>query len=91
MRASDVVPVLDCLEQEGIEVWLDGGWGIDALVRRETRAHQDLDLVVAQGNLERAHGALADLGFEHDRSVEPGLPARLALAGRPVRCITPDF
>jgi lincosamide nucleotidyltransferase A/C/D/E len=85
MKASDVVTVLDRLEQERIKVWLDGGWGIDALVGRETRPHEDLDLVVAQDDLPRAQAALADLGFEHDPSVEPGLPARLVLTAADAR------
>jgi lincosamide nucleotidyltransferase A/C/D/E len=79
MSAADVVAVLECLEADGIDAWIDGGWGIDALVGRETRAHEDLDLVVALGDLPPARAALAALGFEHDPSVEPGLPARLVL------------
>jgi lincosamide nucleotidyltransferase A/C/D/E len=79
MRATDVLTVLDRLERERIGVWLDGGWGIDALVGRETRPHEDLDLVMSRDDLSRARAVLADLGFEHDPSVEPGLPARLVL------------
>jgi lincosamide nucleotidyltransferase A/C/D/E len=79
MAAGDVVAVLDCLERNGITAWVDGGWGIDALVGRATRRHEDLDLVVAQDDQAAARGALAGLGFEHDASVEPGLPARLVL------------
>jgi lincosamide nucleotidyltransferase A/C/D/E len=79
MTASDVVAVLDRLERARIGVWLDGGWGVDALVGRETRSHDDLDLVVAQPDLPEARAALAELGFEHDPAIEPGLPARLVL------------
>jgi lincosamide nucleotidyltransferase A/C/D/E len=39
--------VLELFESEAIEVWIDGGWGVDALVGRQTRPHEDLDLVVA--------------------------------------------
>ena len=28
-----------------------GGWGVDALLHRETRPHKDLDLLVALGDL----------------------------------------
>lgn len=79
MTSSDVAAVLDRLEREQITVWLDGGWGVDALVGRRTRSHSDLDLVIAQSDLTRAQAALAGLGFEHDPSTEPGLPARLIL------------
>ena len=79
MTAERVVAVLDCLDSNGITAWLDGGWGVDALAGRETRPHEDLDLVVAEDDVPRARAALADLGFEHDPSAEPGLPARLVL------------
>jgi lincosamide nucleotidyltransferase A/C/D/E len=79
MDAHDVLAVIDCLDAKRIDFWLDGGWGIDALVGRETRPHEDLDLVVAQDDLPRAQTALAELGFEHDPTVEPGLPARVVL------------
>ena len=79
MTANDVVAVIDLLAREQIDVWVDGGWGIDALVGRETRDHADLDLVVAQDDLDRARTALAAVGFVHDESAKPGLPARLVL------------
>src|SRR4051794_9903129 len=34
MSAEDAVAILDRLEAAGLDVWLDGGWGVDALVRR---------------------------------------------------------
>jgi lincosamide nucleotidyltransferase A/C/D/E len=32
----------------GLVVWLDGGWGVDALLGYRSRPHQDLDLVIAR-------------------------------------------
>jgi hypothetical protein len=43
-RLPEVVDVLERLDRAGVPVWLDGGWGVDALVGRQTRAHRDLDL-----------------------------------------------
>ena len=37
MTATDVHAVLDVLDAAGIRVWVDGGWGIDALLGRQTR------------------------------------------------------
>ena len=34
-----------------VTIWLDGGWGVDALLGKETRAHQDLDIVIQQKDL----------------------------------------
>jgi hypothetical protein len=32
MTATDVLEVLGRLEAAGLAVWVDGGWGVDALV-----------------------------------------------------------
>ena len=45
MDAARVLDLLSRLENRGIRVWLDGGWAIDALLREQTRPHDDLDLV----------------------------------------------
>ena len=79
MNADDVLAVLDRLDEAGVSWCLDGGWGVDALVRHETRPHEDLDIVVSRASLERGVIALAPLGYAHDGSVEPGLPARLVV------------
>jgi lincosamide nucleotidyltransferase A/C/D/E len=87
MTANEVLEVLDWLDMAGIEVWVDGGWGVDALLREETRLHSDLDLALTRDELERARKALEERGFEHDTKMEPGLPARLVMrnpAGRQV-------
>jgi len=30
------------LQDAGVELWIDGGWGVDALLGEQTRAHQAL-------------------------------------------------
>jgi lincosamide nucleotidyltransferase A/C/D/E len=47
MDASDVVELIDWLEQHRIDLWLNGGWGVDALLGHQTREHQDLDITIA--------------------------------------------
>jgi lincosamide nucleotidyltransferase A/C/D/E len=81
MTAADVLLVLDTLESAGVGVWVDGGWGVDAVLERQTRAHDDLDLAVARNDLPRCQAALASLGYAHATAEEPGLPARLVLRG----------
>ncbi len=44
--ASQVLAVLDELAAEGVRGWLAGGWGVDALLGRQTRTHNDIDLVI---------------------------------------------
>jgi hypothetical protein len=40
-----------------------GGWGVDALLGRETRPHHDLDLLVSVDDLGELQDLLADQGF----------------------------
>ena len=87
LTADDVAEILGSLERSGVACWVDGGWGIDALLGVQTRPHGDLDLALAGDSVETALAALTEAGFEVDESVEPGLPARLVLrdpAGREV-------
>jgi lincosamide nucleotidyltransferase A/C/D/E len=60
---DDVVEVLDAFDRAGVRGWLAGGWGIDALVGRQTRPHTDLDLVVSSDELERILDALREHGY----------------------------
>ena len=89
MTSEDVWEVLNHLEAAGIPVWLDGGWGVDALVGRQTRPHDDLDLVIPREQLSQARELLAQLGFQHAINITPGLPARLVLRDPKARQI--DF
>jgi lincosamide nucleotidyltransferase A/C/D/E len=47
VRASEAAEVLKALDDAGVDAWVDGGWGVDALIGRETRPHEDLDLMVS--------------------------------------------
>lgn len=38
---------LDLFDELGIKVWIDGGWGVDALLGECTRTHQDLDIIIS--------------------------------------------
>jgi lincosamide nucleotidyltransferase A/C/D/E len=72
-----VLEVLDALAPIG--ALLDGGWGIDALLGEQTRDHEDVDVVIARRGAHAARKLLGRLGYAHDPSVVPGLPARLVV------------
>lgn len=36
--------IIDLLNELNIQYWIEGGWGIDALIGRQTRLHRDIDL-----------------------------------------------
>lgn len=62
---ADLVRHLYCLlEQGGVPIWIDGGWGVDALLGRQTRAHADLDIQVEARLLPKLRAVLAASGFE---------------------------
>jgi lincosamide nucleotidyltransferase A/C/D/E len=61
---ADVRQVVDALETGGVEAWLDGGWGVDALLGQQTRPHQDIDLVVELSDVPSMRSLLATLGFD---------------------------
>jgi lincosamide nucleotidyltransferase A/C/D/E len=46
MNETQAVDLLKKISERTIEVWITGGWGVDALVGRQTRPHGDIDLFV---------------------------------------------
>ena len=46
MSEHDVIDFLKNAERIGVEVWIDGGWGVDALVGHQTRPHNDIDIFI---------------------------------------------
>jgi len=53
MTLEDVVDVLAALDAGEIDYWVGRGWGIDALLGRQTREHRDLDLGVRLDDVPR--------------------------------------
>lgn len=63
MRAEDVIELYTLLRRQGVQIWIDGGWGIDALLERQTRPHKDLDAFVAFDDLPALTTVLSRHGF----------------------------
>jgi lincosamide nucleotidyltransferase A/C/D/E len=64
MTAEEVLRLLGVFESEGVSVWLDGGWGVDAVLEQQTREHDDLDLVVALADVPVLTSLLGTAGYE---------------------------
>jgi len=63
--------VLEFLQAvQPIPIWIDGGWGVDALLRRQTRPHSDLDIIIAKDDLANFLAVLTTNGFVLDQSQE---------------------
>ncbi len=63
MTPTDVIEIVELLEQHGITVVIDGGWGVDALLGRQTRKHEDLDVAVEHKDVPRIRALLKARGY----------------------------
>ena len=63
MTADAVLEAVDALTAAGVRFWLDGGWGVDALLGEQTRDHADLDLIIDDADVGRLRAALGALGY----------------------------
>ena len=72
MTAKDVVEFVQLLNQNHIDVCIDGGWGDDALLGEQTRTHAGLDVAVQHKDVAQisrsiimAHGLHLSFPEEH--------------------------
>jgi len=65
MTAQDVVEIVKLLNQNNIDIVIDGGWGVDALLGRQTRIHNDLDVAVKHKDVSKIRALLEARGY-HD-------------------------
>ncbi len=63
MEAKDVVGVYSLLGENGIKIHIDGGWGIDALIGKQTRPHGDLDIAVQHKDVPKLRELLGAKGY----------------------------
>lgn len=63
MESHRVIEIYQALESRGVLIHIDGGWGVDALLEKETRKHSDLDIVVEQDQLDAALKLLKQSGY----------------------------
>ena len=63
MTAADVVRFCEALGKRRVHIWIDGGWGVDALLGRQTRPHEDLDIVVEEKDVGAARALLDEWGY----------------------------
>lgn len=63
ISASNAVTLYKAFLDLGVATWLDGGWGVDALLGKETRDHGDLDIVIQQKDVPIVRKFLNSKGF----------------------------
>jgi len=67
MTSTDVVEIYSTLATLGIPIWIDGGWGVDALLGRQTRPHKDLDVALEDLHVVRFEQLLASRGYSRTK------------------------
>jgi lincosamide nucleotidyltransferase A/C/D/E len=90
VRGEDVVELLTALARAGIEAWVEGGWGVDALVGRELRSHKDVDLIVRRSDAGAVVELIQALGFRLATGTPPSALYRDG-SGRAVDIRAVDF
>jgi lincosamide nucleotidyltransferase A/C/D/E len=65
MKAKEVVELCKLFEQNNVEVWVDGGWSVDALLGKQTRPHGDLDIAIHHSDVPKLRALLKARGYEN--------------------------
>jgi lincosamide nucleotidyltransferase A/C/D/E len=63
MPPEIVLNLIRLLNEEGIEVIIDGGWAVDALLGYQSRPHEDLDVAVFHKDVPAIRKILEKIGF----------------------------
>jgi lincosamide nucleotidyltransferase A/C/D/E len=71
MTCSALVEVLQLLDDAAVPVWLDGGWGVDALLEAQTRPHKDIDIILRVADVWKLQEILGRRGFEIREGTPP--------------------
>lgn len=66
MTSDMVLGLYSWLKENGIDIWIDGGWGVDALLGRPTREHSDLDIAVHRNNNPKLRRLLENEGYKEE-------------------------
>ena len=64
MQGNDVINIYNLLENNNIGTYIDGGWGIDALLGKQTRTHADLDIAVQHKDILKLRELLRARGYK---------------------------
>ena len=64
MTAKDVIEIIRLFDQNQIDFYIDGGWGVDALLGEQTRLHTDLDIAVQHKDVAQIRVLLEARGYQ---------------------------
>ena len=64
MSADSVVQLMQLFDKDGIDVFVDGGWDVDALLGEQTRSHRDLDIPLQHKDVPKLRALLEAHGYK---------------------------
>ncbi len=64
ISAEDAISIYQRLLDNNVQIWLVGGWGIDALLGEQTRSHKDLDVLMLVDDVARMCELLSHDGYQ---------------------------
>jgi lincosamide nucleotidyltransferase A/C/D/E len=67
VTSADVLEIYSTLTGLGIHIWIDGGWGVDALLGRQTRLHKDLDIAIEDLQVGQIESFLKESGYRRTK------------------------
>ena len=65
MNLHEVASLYQDLTKLNVKLWLDGGWAVDALLEKQTRPHEDVDIVIQEKDVSVVRKYLENLEY-HD-------------------------
>lgn len=65
VSAEEVIRIYKRLSIHGIQIWLTGGWGIDALLGQQTRPHHDLDVIMLVDDVHHLCELITADGYDY--------------------------
>jgi lincosamide nucleotidyltransferase A/C/D/E len=63
MEATDVMSIYEMCQNNGLIIWIDGGWGVDALLGYQSRPHKDLDIAIQEKDVSKLRELLQGKGY----------------------------
>jgi lincosamide nucleotidyltransferase A/C/D/E len=67
MNFEDVIDLYTKLENLNIKIWIDGGWGVDILLGKQTRFHKDMDIAIQEKDVPALRKLLEAEGYKQIR------------------------
>ncbi len=67
MTSEQVLSLYNWFKENGILVWIVGGWCVDALLGKQTREHSDLDIAVHRKDNAKLRKLLGNNGYKEEK------------------------